>query len=473
MLRMNRQRPGSTPHCKLATGSGAVLIALLFSGAACQQGGTEAPAGGSGGSSSPSTGGKSGGSSNTGGTSATGGSGSSATGGSSPSAGGGSGSGTGGSAGGSGDTGGSPATGGATGGGDGDASPPAGTGGTAGGGGGTVGAMPTCTEEPAATVPALKATPLPVKLPGGDQAGQVVGVPGEKGIYVLGHRTGKVYYVVDGKLDPTPMAQVTVKNNPGQDEQGLLAIALHPNFKENQLFYLLYTTPNIHIQELKRTGMTSSMMTKVVWDKPRVGTGAFHNGGQISFSSKDNGKALLYHSVGNTSSAGGDEPEGTVGRILIHDIDAGTAKTLGHGLRNPYRLHVDRLTGDMYVGETNGPAGGTIRFSPLASPVTDYGFPKGGNQGATVPSPFAGIEGGKALIGGVVYRGSKIPGICGRYFYAGWDGGDVKSLVAKDGKATKAPTGITVPKIASFGEDGDGEIYMSTMDGEIYKLEAM
>jgi hypothetical protein len=44
--------------------------------------------------------------------------------------------------------------------------------------------------------------------------------------------------------------------------------------------------------------------------------------------------------------------------------------------------------------------------------------------------------------------------------------------VAKDGKAVKAPTGVTVGDLASFGEDGEGEIYMSSQSGEIFKLEA-
>jgi glucose/arabinose dehydrogenase len=462
-----RQRPGIKTR-KHALGSGAALTALLLA-ASCTPAPTEGSGGntGTGGSqtSSGGSGGKPAGNAGSGGTSSTGSGGTSSTGSggtSSTGSGGTSSTGSGGTS--------STGTGGTTAG---------GTGGAMGGepdagGGNPSSDWPTpCSTEPAATVPALKATPI-AKLPGGDGAGQVFGVPGEKGIYVLGHRTGKVYYVLDGKVDPTPMAQVTIVNNAPQDEQGLLGVALHPNFKQNQLFYLFYTTPAMHVQELKRTGMTSSMPTKTIWDKPRADGGKtkYHNGGQISFSVKDNGKPLLYHSLGNNSTAGADTPEGTVGRILIHDIEAGTATTLAYGLRNPYRLHIDRLTGDMYVGETNGPAGGTIRYSPFANPVKDFGFPKGGNQGATVPSPFAGIEGSKALIGGVVYRGNKIPAICGRYFYAGWDEGTLRSLVVKDGKAVKANVGVTVGDISSFGEDGEGEIYMSSQGGEIFKLEA-
>src|SRR6185369_299909 len=181
-----------------------------------------------------------------------------------------------------------------------------------------------CNTDPAATPPGLKKTPV-VRIPAGDQAGQVIGVPGEKGIYILGHRTGKVFYALDNKLDPTPMATVAIKNNAGQDEQGLLGIALHPKFATNHLFYLLYTATNanIHIEELERLTPTSSKPTgKMIWDKARAGGGAFHNGGQIFFNPKDGDKALLYHSVGNNSNVGqSGMADGIAGRVLIHDLD--------------------------------------------------------------------------------------------------------------------------------------------------------
>jgi hypothetical protein len=354
-------------------------------------------------------------------------------------------------------------------------------GGTAGTGGGGAGGevpsmgLPTCTMDPAATAPALKKTPV-VRLPNGDQAGQVIGVPGEKGIYILGHRTGKVYYAVDGKLDPTPMASVSIKSNAPQDEQGLLGIALNPKFAENHLFYLLYTASNsnIHIEELERTAPNASKSVRAIWDKARAGGGAFHNGGQIWFNPKDGGKAILYHSVGNNANVGqSGMADGVAGRVLVHDFTGDMIKstTLSYGLRNPYRMTIDRGTGDMYIGEIDDPPGGAIFASPYSATVKDFGYRGGG-----IKNGLTGKEGGKAIIGGVVYRGMKIPGACGRYFYAGWPGGGIKSLVVKDGKLMGGAAdhgGLGVGGISSFGEDGDGEIYFSTQGGEVYRIEAM
>jgi hypothetical protein len=103
--------------------------------------------------------------------------------------------------------------------------------------------------------------------------------------------------------------------------------------------------------------------------------------------------------------------------------------------------------------------------------VKDYGYRGGG-----IKAGITGKEGDKAMIGGVVYRGMGIPGACGRYFYSTWPGGAIKSFAVKDGKlAGGAQThgGLGVGGIASFGEDGAGEMYFSTQGGEVYKIEAM
>ena len=72
-------------------------------------------------------------------------------------------------------------------------------------------------------------------------AGQIVGVPGEPGtLYVIGHRDGNVFTVQNGQVAATPLIKVDVANG-GNNEQGLLSMALHPSFATNHLFYLFYT----------------------------------------------------------------------------------------------------------------------------------------------------------------------------------------------------------------------------------------
>ena len=331
-----------------------------------------------------------------------------------------------------------------------------------------------CSDKPMAMAPALKKT-LIAALPAGVQAGQVIGVPGEPGLlYVIGHKDGKIYIVQDGKLLTETLASVSVAVN-GNSEQGLLGIALHPQFTTNHLFYLFYTGSMggaMVVDEFERLTPTTSMKKATIWNKPRTGGGTFHNGGSLYFSPKDS-KPLLYNAIGNNLSGDASNPTGVSGRILVHDLEAKTASTLSYGLRNPYRMSIDRLTGDMWIGEVSQQAGGAIFFNPQASPVKTFGFAGEIKAGMSI----SGQDGSSgAIIGGVVYRGNKIPGICGRYFYGMWRSGSVKSLVQEGGQRMGAiqvhPT-LSVTALTSFGEDAEGEVYMSAQAGQIYKLEAM
>ena len=72
-----------------------------------------------------------------------------------------------------------------------------------------------------------------------------------------------------------------------------------------------------------------------------------------------------------------------------------------------------------------------------------------------------------SVIGGYVYRGSKIPGMVGRYIWADWTERKIKTFVYK-GENNGQPeicdqfdTSIVVPtKVRSFGQGLDGEIYL-------------
>jgi len=144
-----------------------------------------------------------------------------------------------------------------------------------------------------------------------------------------------------------------------------------------------------------------------------------------------------------------------------------------YGLRTPYRMSVDRLTGDTYIADVaNGP-GGTIIFHENGKAVTDYGY-RNNNGQPDVNNGVLRDSGGGAIIGGYVYRGNKIPGLCGRYFYGQYQGGAVKSFVVKNGQRMGDAVShnlLSVPgDLTSFGEDGEGELYVASMSNTIYKI---
>lgn len=363
--------------------------------------------------------------------------------------------------------------GGANGGGDAGGSGRAGGGGS---GGGATSFVP-CNTEPAATPPTLKRGAAITGFDGMQTAGQIVGVPGEPGIlYVIGHRDGNVFTVQNGQVADTPLVTVSVADG-GNNEQGLLSMALHPNFATNHLFYLFYTADSeeMTIDEFERTSPTAATFKQNIYSEPRDGACCFHNGGSITFNPKD-ATPSLYFSVGNMQGDNAGDPEGTAGRVLRVDPATKMYTTFAYGFRNPYRMSIDRLTGDMYIADVaNGP-GGTVIFNGFGTMGEDYLY-RNNNGSPDVNEGVLRDSDGAAIIGGYVYRGNKIPGLCGRYFYGNHEGGTVKSIVVKNGAKvgdTVTHTMLSVPgNITSFGEDGEGELYMASLNNNaIYKIEA-
>ena len=88
------------------------------------------------------------------------------------------------------------------------------------------------------------------------------------------------------------------------------------------------------------------------------------------------------------------------------------------------------------------------------------------------PVHVYGRKDGCSVIGGHVYRGSRLPGLRGRYLYGDYCTGTVWSLRIRDAAAidVRRET-VSVPGLTSFGADADGELYLASQDGSIYRLQ--
>ena len=80
-----------------------------------------------------------------------------------------------------------------------------------------------------------------------------------------------------------------------------------------------------------------------------------------------------------------------------------------------------------------------------------------------------------SVTGGVVYRGCRMPGYAGTYFYADYCSAFVRSFRLEGGRAvdsrdwtTSLGRGLDSP--TSFGVDADGEAYIVDRDGELYRI---
>jgi uncharacterized repeat protein (TIGR03806 family) len=71
------------------------------------------------------------------------------------------------------------------------------------------------------------------------------------------------------------------------------------------------------------------------------------------------------------------------------------------------------------------------------------------------------------VIGGYVYRGNRLPGLHGRYLFSDFGSGTVWAL-NEEGIAEPL---TTAPSPTSFGEDGEGEVYVVSRDRGLYRFE--
>ena len=93
--------------------------------------------------------------------------------------------------------------------------------------------------------------------------------------------------------------------------------------------------------------------------------------------------------------------------------------------------------------------------------------------GLTLPVVEYPHSQGCSVTGGFVYRGKALPRLAGVYFYADFCTGLVRSFRWTRGYVRDHwDWKFDVQNISSFGTDEAGELYIVSLDGEIYRLSA-
>ena len=152
---------------------------------------------------------------------------------------------------------------------------------------------------------------------------------------------------------------------------------------------------------------------------------------------------------------------------------AGAApEVYAYGLRNPYRYSFDRQTGDLLIGDVGGSQREEIDWIGAAAA-------RGANFGwacreGTVPGPRPDecpapgaiqplfdypTNSPDAVTGGFVVRDPSLTGLVGRYLYADYYTGLIRSLALNFANPDDQSTGLTVPTLSSFGQDASGRLY--------------
>jgi glucose/arabinose dehydrogenase len=163
----------------------------------------------------------------------------------------------------------------------------------------------------------------------------------------------------------------------------------------------------------------------------------------------------------------------------------GRGEIYAYGFRNPWRFSFDRATGDLYIGDVGQNRFEEIDYARRGSALgRNYGWScfEAGRRydnsrscpGVAPPVSEYDHSGGECSItGGVVVRDPGLPALAGRYLYGDFCRGQLRSLRIAGGRATgDASLGLTVPSLSSFGEDARGRVYLTSLNGPVYRLVA-
>lgn len=312
---------------------------------------------------------------------------------------------------------------------------------------------------------------------------------------------GRIKVLQPGQTSPAVFLDIVMRVLSG-GEQGLLGLALHPQFKFNGRFFVYYTRQTdgaITIAEY-HTSATNPNVADTT-EKPILSiphpTFANHNGGMMAFGPD----GFLYFGTGDGGSGNdpGNNAQNTtalLGKILRIDVDhpngpsaysspatnpfvgvAGADEIFAYGMRNPWRWSFDRSTGQLYVGDvgqnnweevdiiTNG---GNFGWRVMEGNHCNPAF----NGGTCTPIGIAPIaeyshtSGRCSITGGYVYRGPIATLPTGSYVYADFCTGEIFLL----DNGMQSLLMDTTLSISSFGEDEAGEIYVVNLGGSIHRL---
>jgi glucose/arabinose dehydrogenase len=307
----------------------------------------------------------------------------------------------------------------------------------------------------------------------------------KRNVYVV-EKPGRIRVIVRGKLRARPFLNITrlVLNG---SEQGLLSVAFSPRYASNHRFYIDYTdrNGNARIVEYRSRGLARSpvKVRQLFFQKDPYPN---HNGGQLAFGPD----GYLYATTGDGGSGG--DPENRAqnlgskfGKILRFNLKKRhpAAQIVGYGLRNPWRISFDRVTGDLYIGDVGQDSWEELDFTPRRSPgLENYGWRvyegktrytnETPNSAGHLVEPYVVMPNPPncSVIGGFVYRGKAVPAAVGRYFFGDNCASRVRSVASGGGTQVRDET-FSVPGLSSFGEDARGELYLSSVQsGNVYKL---
>lgn len=384
-------------------------------------------------------------------------------------------------------------------------------------------------------------------FPGVSFAGALalVSPPGETNRLFVVEKTGRIQVITNlASPTKTQFLDISSKVNAG-DEGGLLGLAFHPGYATNRQFFVFYTLDTTTVEgtglhdRLARfeaspgdpnAGLPDSEVPLIT----QFDRASNHNGGDLHFGpdgylyvalgdegaggdAYGNGQRIDHnffsgilrldvdprpgslppnlHPAVHTNAAGAahyrvpaDNPFVGVTSFNGLSLNPGSVRTefWAVGLRNPWRMSFDPLTGLLYCGDVGQ---GVREEIDIIEKGANYGWsfregtiPYAGTPpvGATFREPIldytrTGTPGdpvfqGECVIGGVVYRGDRIPELTGHYIFGDYISGRIWAL-RYDGTNATGFRQLTDFRPVGFGVDpANGDVLIVGGSSAIQRL---
>jgi glucose/arabinose dehydrogenase len=293
-------------------------------------------------------------------------------------------------------------------------------------------------------------------------------------------------------------------------EQGLLSIAFHRHFGRHPFVYAAYTRAGDGALVVSRFRAASADATSVAKSTERHlltvphPEQTNHNGGQLLFGRH----GYLYITTGDGGGAGdpfanAENLNSLSGKVLRINVNRSCGQKhycipqgnpFAHsstkkrqifdwGLRNPWRMSVDRATGRLWIADVGQDVWEEIDHVRQVG-GKDFGWScregrasynsgrcsiNGSPRHMTGPAHVYNHDnGGCAVIGGFDYQGPNRPFAHGLYVYGDYCSGEVWALGQSGGSWHNAKVGDIGSGLTAFGEGDSGELYAVTQGGTLY-----
>jgi uncharacterized repeat protein (TIGR03806 family) len=329
---------------------------------------------------------------------------------------------------------------------------------------------------------------------------EITSVPGLDYL-VVAEIAGKIYAFPNVATVETPDLLIDLRRL-------VYGVAFHPQFLSNGYMYVVSVLEGPQVLQVSRlvvrrdTHWHCLPESEIALFRWPGGSPDLHNGGALRFGPDgylyigigDGSEGMDTHETGQDVSDVGssilridvDHPS-RIKRYRIPrdnpfvDLPGARPEIWAYGIRQPWKMSFDRATGDLWVGDVGQDLWESVlrvqRGGNYGWSVVEGGHPcrSDRKRGPTPILPPVAVHPHsefQALIGGHVYRGSRLKELTGTYVYGDHGTGRIWGLRWDGSQVTwHQELATSQLRIVGFGEDAAGELYiLDLQEGTIHQL---